>query len=659
MVMNDIGIVIVNYNVRHFLVQCLQSIRNSHTRGLKLEVWVVDNASVDGSSGLLSKDFPEVKLIVNKENRGFSAANNQAISQLNSRYVLLLNPDTVLEEDTLRKCYDFMCDHREAGALGVRMIDGSGKFLPESKRKIPDLWNSFCKLSFLSEIFPRSRWFSGYNLGYLSEFETHEIEILCGAFMFMPAEVLNKTGLLDEAFFMYGEDIDLSFRILKAGYKIYYYPETSIIHYKGESTKKSSLNYVKTFYGAMLIYVNKHYGQGNAKLFARLIRVAILFRALLSSIFRLVKIWGLPLTDILITISLMHLIKLWWAAYYFHDTDYYQTTNITVILGIYTLIWVFFLWIAGHYDRKSNWINTISGIGTGTFCILITYALLPEYMRTSRALILLGTMVSLGITLTTRFLWRSVNKSADESEAPLNIAIVALKPNAEKLLYLVKNVKSKVENIHIISPRPMDNDPYFSNNINDLPEVVKSLKIDEIIYSSEDMTMKDIIHSMTTMERQVSFKIGGDDSLSIIGSNHKNQQGELYSLDVSYRLANAESGRFKRLFDLGASVLIIPLLPFLWLLNGFNTGIFKNLITTLFGTTTWVGYGGDLSDYSFLPKIRQGIISYPLAFKKVKYAEDYFKKMNILYAKEYTVFTDATVLMHNLYRLSKRSRSVR
>ena len=198
----DIGIVIVSYNVRNFLAQCLDSIRKSVLEGIKIEIWVVDNASVDGSVALVKDKYPEVNIIDNNKNAGFSKANNQAIRQLRSQYTLLLNPDTVLEEGTLIKCYQFMQEHPKCGALGVRMIDGAGRFLPESKRKIPDLWNSFCKLSYLSAVFPESRWFSGYNLGYIPEHQTSRIDVLCGAFMFIRSEVLEKAGLLDERFFM-------------------------------------------------------------------------------------------------------------------------------------------------------------------------------------------------------------------------------------------------------------------------------------------------------------------------------------------------------------------------------------------------------------------------------------------------------------------------
>jgi len=220
----DIGIVIVSYNVRHFLERCLQSIDNACKSPLKVEIWVVDNASVDGTARMVQEHFSHVHFIGNENNVGFSTANNQAIRQMDSKYVLLLNPDTIIEEDTLMKCFDFMEQHPVAGVMGVRMIDGAGKFLPESKRSVPNLWNSFCKLFFLSDMFPESRRFSGYNLGYLPEMETNKIEVLCGAFMFIRAETLTKVGLLDEDFFMYGEDIDLSYRILQGGYEVWYFP---------------------------------------------------------------------------------------------------------------------------------------------------------------------------------------------------------------------------------------------------------------------------------------------------------------------------------------------------------------------------------------------------------------------------------------------------
>ena len=208
------------------------------------EIFVVDNNSVDGSVEMVQKKFPAVKEIANKDNKGFSKANNQAIQLSTGEYVLLLNPDTVVEEDTFEKMIRFMDAHSDAGGLGVKMIDGSGKFLPESKRGLPTPRVAFYKMFGLSKLFPRSKTFGKYHLSYLDRDKIHEIDVLAGACMMIRKTVLDKTGLLDETFFMYGEDIDLSYRITQAGFKNYYFPETRIIHYKGESTKKSSVNYV-------------------------------------------------------------------------------------------------------------------------------------------------------------------------------------------------------------------------------------------------------------------------------------------------------------------------------------------------------------------------------------------------------------------------------
>ena len=280
-----LSIIIVNYNVEHFLEQCLLSVRKA-CQGIEAEVIVVDNASVDGSVTMLRERFPEVILIDNKDNRGFSKANNQGITKSQGEYVLLLNPDTVVEEETFRTCIAFMDAHKDCGGLGIRMLDGKGNFLPESKRGLPTPEVAFYKIFGLSSLFPKSKRFARYHLGYLDENETHEVEILSGAYMFMRKSALDKVGLLDEDYFMYGEDIDLSYRLIKEGFKNYYLPEARIIHYKGESTKKTSVNYVFVFYNAMRIFARKHFSARHAKSFNKLIEVAIYARAGLSLVKR-------------------------------------------------------------------------------------------------------------------------------------------------------------------------------------------------------------------------------------------------------------------------------------------------------------------------------------------------------------------------------------
>ncbi len=253
-----LSVIIVNYNVKQLLKECLQSVIIASER-IETEVWVVDNNSSDGSVKMLQEEFPELKLIINKNNHGFSVANNQAIKQAKGEHILILNPDTLVPKETFKNCLEFMNKSPNCGALGVYMHDKSGVYLPESKRGLPTPWVSFCKIIGLNKLFPSSSNFNGYHLGYLKNDENHIVDVLAGAFMWMRKSVLEKVGLLDEKFFMYGEDIDLSYRIQKAGFENWYLGTLKILHYKGESTNKYSYAYVQRFYGSMRIFAKKHF----------------------------------------------------------------------------------------------------------------------------------------------------------------------------------------------------------------------------------------------------------------------------------------------------------------------------------------------------------------------------------------------------------------
>jgi GT2 family glycosyltransferase len=281
-----LSVVIVNYNVKYFLEQCLDSVIRA-SKNLNVEIFVVDNQSSDHSIDYLTPRFPQVIFIANQSNVGFSKANNQAIRLAKGEYILLLNPDTVIGENTLEKICCFMDEHPDTGGVGVKMLDGFGHFLPESKRGFPSPWNSFCKMSGLSRLFSKIPAFGKYHLKYLHEDEINEVDVLAGAFMMLRKKALDEVGLLDEAFFMYGEDIDLSYRIKRGGYKNYYFPEP-IIHYKGECTRKD-FKYVKNFYDAMLIFYDKYYPD-SGYIHKWLIHFAVNFKAALSAIGKLFRL---------------------------------------------------------------------------------------------------------------------------------------------------------------------------------------------------------------------------------------------------------------------------------------------------------------------------------------------------------------------------------
>ncbi len=262
----QLSVIIVNYNVKYFLEQCLCSVLKA-CEGVNAEIFVVDNNSSDGSRAWLEPRFPSVKFKWNPRNDGFGKASNSVLPEATGQHILFLNPDTLVPEDCFHKCLLFFDAHPGCGALGVRMIDGSGRFLRESKRSLPSAKFSFFKMSGLARLFPSSKLFAGYYAGHLAADKNNKTAVLAGAFMMLHKKALAATGGFDEAFFMYGEDVDLSYRVQGAGFENWYFSGTSIIHFKGESTQKLSPEYAVNFYGAMGYFVKKHYQEKKGQLF--------------------------------------------------------------------------------------------------------------------------------------------------------------------------------------------------------------------------------------------------------------------------------------------------------------------------------------------------------------------------------------------------------
>jgi GT2 family glycosyltransferase len=278
-----LSIVIVNHNVRYFVEQCLHSVERA-SEGIDCEVVIVDNDSRDGSREYLKERFPNMGFIWNEANLGFAKANNQGIGATTGKYILFLNPDTLLSEGCLKACIRHLDANPGTGAVGVRMIDGSGRFLKESKRGFPTPSAALFKLFGLSSLFPKSRLFAKYHLGHLDPLKDHPTEVLSGAFLMVRRDILKRIGGFDEAFFMYGEDIDLSYRVRKEGFSNMYLADHPILHFKGESTEKDNMQYVRMFYSAMSIFARKHYGKGRAGILSAMLQAGIWLRASLSAI---------------------------------------------------------------------------------------------------------------------------------------------------------------------------------------------------------------------------------------------------------------------------------------------------------------------------------------------------------------------------------------
>lgn len=618
-------------------------------KGINGEVFVVDNNSIDGSVEMVSRKFPEIKLVANKDNKGFSKANNQAILLSDAEYILLLNPDTVVEEDTFSKVIDFMDKHHEAGGLGVRMLDGKGKFLPESKRGLPTPAVAFYKIFGLSKLFPRSKKFGQYHLGHLSEFETNEIEILSGAFMLMRIEALEKVGLLDEAFFMYGEDIDLSYRIIKGGYKNYYFPETRIIHYKGESTKKSSVNYVFVFYRAMVIFAEKHFSQKNARLFSFLINAAIYFRASLAIFARFIKRATLPTLDFVLIAGGLFALTNQWSKSHIDFPD----EILKIAIPCYTFVWMISVLFNGGYDTPVKLMKYIRGTVIGTLVILVVYALLPKDWQFSRLYILTGAFWIIFYYFLSRiFLHFSIGNNYKLSpKKNKKFAIVGFNEEFRRVSEILKQTNEKIELIEHVSPGD-EKESGAVGTLNQLDQITHIHGINEIIFCAKDTSARTIIHWMSAIDSsKTDFKIAQPDSLSLIGSNSIETAGDLYVLNIN-AITKAENIRTKRTFDLLLSILVLITSPLTIFLFKNKVKYLKNNLKVLSGKLSYVGYNLDESSTVFnLPRIKSGILnpSDSLSFNDGTLRD----KLNLIYARDYSVQKDLSIVLKAWRKLDR------
>ena len=622
-----LSVIIVSYNVEHFLAQCLISVERAianfsdqtPSATSQIDVFVVDNISVDGTCEMVKERFPWVSLIENSENVGFSKANNQAIHISNAEYVLLLNPDTVIQEDTFTKCISFADENPKLGGMGVPMFDGSGTYLPESKRGIPTPWASLCRISGLFRLAPKSKNLNNYYAGHLSADENHKIDVLSGAFMWMRKLTLDEVGVLDEDFFMYGEDIDLSWRIVKGGWENHYFTGTRIIHYKGESTKKGSLNYVSIFYKAMLIFAAKHFEGSQARSFNFLIRLAIYFRALISVLRRIVTRMAWPLLEgVFLQIGLFLLLS-FYANYSGIQYDPYATN---VAMVIYSSVWVFFLWVCGGYDKP--WIprRVMKGIAAGSIVLIACYGLLPEDYRFSRAILLLGAIWFSAVVIFGRITlggWRLGAK-------PKSRLLVAGEDESRSMKQLLESIELREgisEATHVIRP----------NEISTIVDVLRVHSIGEIVFSGRDVRSEDIITVLASLvDKTVVCRIAWTDDGYVMGSGGP---GPDPVTELDRAIYGPSARRSKRIFDLFSSFILLLVFPLLFVFKRSDWIAYS--FKVFLGKSTWVGLDGDHKQ------------SRPSIIYAVENDDDRVKeRLNLAYARKYNWFEDLKLVLNAL-----------
>jgi len=651
-----LSVIIVNYNVEFFLGQCLLSVRKA-IQNIDAEVFVVDNNSVDGSVAMVRERFPEVNLIANQENTGFSRANNQAIRLAGGEYILLLNPDTIVEEDTFDKIIRFMDEHPDAGGLGVKMVDGKGRFLPESKRGLPTPAVAFYKIFGMSKLFPKSRTFGQYHLSYLDNDSTHQVDILAGAFMLLRKSVLDKIGLLDETFFMYGEDIDLSWRIILSGYKNYYFPGTRIIHYKGESTRKSSVNYVLIFYNAMLIFARKHFSKKRIGILTFLVNMAIYFRAGLSIAKRFTEKAFLPLADGMIILSGIHLFSRYWEPVILGEGLHYPNSYLYGVLPIYALIWLTSSYLSGAYDRPLRLIRIFQGIFTGTITILVFYSLLNEEYRFSRVLILFGAiwgaMAMTGLRVILHF--TGLNQFRIGSGENRRYGVIGEAEECLRVADLLRRTHPNAGMIALVNSSNEDNQPGFIGHLRQLNDIITIYKIDELVFCSRNIGAGQIIDLMSrNYGRHLDFKIAPQDSASIIGSNSISTLGDPFIIDID-SIARPRNRRNKRLTDFAITLVLVALLPFDIIYTRHPIGLIINIFNVLIGRRTWVGYSIQPNGESKLPGLKQGVLTPADAFPNRDLDSETLMNLNLLYARHYRIMSDINIIFNGFKNLGRSS----
>lgn len=646
-----VSVIIVNYNVKYFLEVCLHSTLRA-LEEFESEVFVVDNASRDGSLAYIREKFPGVVLIANQDNKGFGRANNQAYAQAKGQYILFLNPDTVLPEDFFQKTLAYMDAHPGAGGIGPRLIDGKGVFAPDAKKSFPSLSVALFKGTGINKIFPRSPYFNKYYAVHIGEHETAAVDALSGCCMLMRKEAVEKAGgAFDEDYFMYFEDGDLCYRIRKAGYENIYFPETTVIHYKGESTRKTTLSYVKVFNEAFAIFARKHYSKQYARMFMLFIQAGVVLRGLLSAIKTVLKVFKMPLFDALVLLINLWLIKEFWTEQVKGILPV-PMHSVYLTFPAYTLFWIVSMYLNGAYDQPYRGVRVVRGMAVGTIVSLAYFGLISPELRYSRAIIVLtGVIGSVLLLALHEALYRiGIFRLVPYDALPRKAVIVAHEDaylNTADLLTRVHYAPDIYGRIAAAAGK----DKALAD-LRHLKPLLATAGIDEVIFCINGLGFKDVIEHMEHCGRRYEYKIHLPGSDSFVGSNSSNTSGDLYTADRRYNLAHRSQIRNKRVADVVLSGLLLMALPVMFFLVSDLAKFVTNCLQVMAARKTWVGYAPGVTQD--LPPIRPSVLPPYNIVADYEPDDTVRRQMNIAYAKNYNAALDVSLVLRNLKFLGRK-----
>ncbi len=659
----DLSIITVNYNVKEFLQNLIHSIHKA-AGSLSYEIIIVDNASSDGSVDFITEKFPEAKLISNDKNLGFGKANNQGLKIAKGNYILLINPDAIVSEDTFTKMISFFESHPAVGLAGCKILNPDGTLQLACRRSFPGPWTSFCKVTGLSNLFPNSRLFARYNLTFKDENESYEVDAISGSFMMMKREVYEKAGGFDEDYFMYGEDLDLCYRIQQSGYKVYYVHETQIIHYKGESTRRSSLDETKFFYEAMHLFVKKHLS--SSLLVQFILRTAIGIRKILSFLGKRKLVFFAILLDffffdlsLFISEAIYQSVRTWRG---------FPQFSFPIVFTIPALSYVIVAAAYGVYRRDSlSILKTLAAVFT-SFFILSALTFFFKDFAYSRAIVIITYLLLFVILTMWRIILKLVFKIGVNRDLYLNrkTLIVGINKTAVRI---ADTLKAKQMDYHtiagLISLTSKEIGRKFGEwevigSIENITKVIREKGIDEVIFSPLELSYSQMMSIVSASQNEnTEFKIIGNNLDFLVGKASVSVLDEIPLIEIRYNITNPAMKFFKAFFDYTLALFVLFLVyPFIYLTakvssrnSDFRRFILK-VPSVLTGRVSFVG-PEDPSGYKDLYLGKKGLTG-------LWYIENVEKKdqekLDILYAKNQNIWFDLEILAKSLNKmLTKRS----